>query len=186
MLEVSRIRTEKEAIAAALKKRNVDAMESLEKVLSLDDKRKTLQAAADELQHEANDIARQIGELFKQGKREEAETMKARPTILKEEIHGLKEKMTAVESEIRELLYTLPNAPHELVPSGVTEEDNEVTFEEGEIPSLHEGAVPHWELADTYGLIDFELGVKVTGAGFPVYTGKGAKLQRALIAFFLR
>ena len=140
---------------------------------------------SDALQHEANDIARQIGELFKSGQAEEANAMKARPTVLKEEIHGLKDKMHSIEEEIKQLLYTIPNAPHEKVPAGVTEEDNEVTFEEGTVPTLHEGAVPHWELAEKYGLIDFELGVKISGAGFPVYTGKGAKLQRALIAFFL-
>lgn len=185
MLEVNRIREQKEAIITALSKRGLQPEATLDKILALDDRRKQIQAESDVLLNESNTIAKQIGELFKQGKRDEAEAMKARPVELKEGIQALKEEMNSVENGIRDLLYTLPNTPHATVPEGKTPEDNEVYFEEGEIPKLHDKAVPHWELASKYGLIDFELGVKITGAGFPVYTGKGAKIQRALIAFFL-
>jgi seryl-tRNA synthetase len=185
MLEVNRIREQKEAIITALSKRGLQPQDTLDQIIALDDRRKQIQAESDGLLNESNTIAKQIGELFKQGKREEAEAMKARPVELKEGIQTLKEEMNSVENNIRELLYTLPNTPHDSVPEGKTPEDNEVYLEEGEIPKLYDGAVPHWELASKYGLIDFELGVKITGAGFPVYTGKGAKIQRALISFFL-
>jgi seryl-tRNA synthetase len=185
MLEVNRIREQKEAIITALSKRGLQPQATLDQILALDDRRKQIQAESDVLLNESNTIAKQIGELFKQGKREEAEAMKARPVELKEGIQALKEEMNSVENGIRDLLYTLPNTPHASVPEGKTPEDNEFYFEEGEIPKLHDKAVPHWELASKYGLIDFELGVKITGAGFPVYTGRGAKIQRALISFFL-
>jgi seryl-tRNA synthetase len=185
MLEVTRIREDKQAIAQALTKRGLNAEPILDEIIAVDDKRKQIQAKSDVLLTESNSIAKQIGDLFKQGRREEAEVMKQRPLALKEEIHQLKEEMQAIEGQLSELLYTLPNAPHNSVPAGQSEEDNEVVMTVGDIPSLYDGAVPHWELAETYGLIDFELGVKITGAGFPVYTGQGAKLQRALIAFFL-
>jgi len=185
MLEVTRIREDKQAIAAALAKRGLQAEPVLDEIIAVDDKRKQIQAKSEGLLTESNSIAKQIGDLFKQGKREEAEAMKQRPLALREEIHQLKEEMHVVEAQLSDLLFTLPNAPHESVPTGHSEEDNELIMTEGDIPSLYDGAVPHWELADTYGLIDFELGVKITGAGFPVYTGQGAKLQRALIAFFL-
>ncbi len=185
MLEVNRIREEKQAIAQALTKRGLQAEATLDEIIATDDRRKQIQAESDVLLTESKSIAKQIGDLFKQGKRDEAEAMKQRPIALKEEIQTLKEEMNKVEDQLAELLYTIPNAPHPSVPAGQSEEDNEVVMTVGDIPTLHEGAVPHWELTDTYGLIDFELGVKITGAGFPVYTGKGAKLQRALIAFFL-
>lgn len=185
MLEVIRIRKYKDDITAALTKRGVDAATVLDQIIALDDERKAIQTESDAMQHESNTLSKQIGELYKSGQRDEAEALKSRPAELKESIQLLKDKMAKVEDEIQELLYTLPNSPCDTVPAGVTEQDNVVTFEEGEIPTLHEGAVPHWELAEKYGLIDFERGVKVAGAGFPVYTGKGAKLQRALIAFFL-
>jgi len=185
MLEVTRIRTYKDAIAEALKKRGLDIAQTLDKVIALDDERKAIQTEADAMLHESNELSKQIGELFKSGKRDEATALKARPLELKEDIQKLKDKSQKVEEQIRDLLYTLPNSPCDRVPSGTNEEDNEVTFEEGTIPELYDGAQPHWDLANKYGLIDFELGVKISGAGFPVYTGKGAKLQRALIAFFL-
>lgn len=185
MLEVNRIRAEKDVIAQALKKRGEEVQDTLDAIIEKDDMRKKIQADSDALLSESNTIAKQIGELFKSGKREEAEGLKARPIELKEEIQKLKEEMSAVETEIRDLLYTVPNVPHPSVPDGQSDADNEVVMSEGDIPELYDGAAPHWELAEKYGLIDFELGVKITGAGFPVYTGKGAKLQRALIAFFL-
>ncbi len=185
MLEVNRIRAEKDSIIELMKKRGEEVEATLTSVMEKDDARKRIQAESDSLLAESNSISKQIGELFKSGKREEAEALKARPLELKEDIQRLKEEMSKVEDGIRELLYTIPNVPHPTVPAGQTDEDNEVVMTEGDIPNLYEGAVPHWELAEKYGLIDFELGVKITGAGFPVYTGKGAKLQRALIAFFL-
>lgn len=185
MLEVTRIREEKQALITALAKRGLQVEAVLDEIIATDDKRKRIQAQSDTLLTESNSIARQIGELFKSGKREEAQAMKVRPLELKEQIQALKEEMQQVEGQLTDLLYTLPQAPHPSVPAGQNETDNEVVMTEGEVPTLHEGAVPHWELCDTYGLIDFELGVKITGAGFPVYMGKGAKLQRALIAFFL-
>ncbi len=185
MLEVRNIENNKEAIIKALKKRNVNAEEDLTKVVELNELRKKAQAAMDEKLAESNAIAKQIGELFKSGKRDEAEALKARPAELKEEIASLKEAMQSAENDMKQVLYTLPNMPHELVPDGVTEEDNEVVKQEGDIPDLGDHAKAHWELAKQYNLIDFELGVKITGAGFPVYIGKGAQLQRALINFFL-
>jgi seryl-tRNA synthetase len=185
MLEVNRIREEKDMIVQALMKRGEEVGATLDAILQKDDSRKRIQTESDTLLAEANTISKQIGELFKSGKREEAEALKARPIELKDDIQRLKEEMNVVENDIRELLYTIPNVPHPTVPAGQSEEDNEVVMIEGDVPELHEAAVPHWELADKYGLIDFELGVKITGAGFPVYTGKGAKVQRALIAFFL-
>jgi seryl-tRNA synthetase len=185
MLEVSKIREDRDKVIKALAKRNLAVTDTLDRILALDDRRKQIQAESDVLLNESNTISRQIGELFKQGKKEEADALKARPVELKDEINAFKEEMTAVEDEMKELLYTIPNTPHDSVPAGKTPEDNEVVLEEGNIPELHAAAVPHWDLADTYKLIDFELGVKITGAGFPVYMGKGAKLQRALIAFFL-
>lgn len=185
MLEVKNIETKKAEYLEALKKRNVDATSDFEQVLKLNDERKKTQGIMDEFLTESNAIAKQIGELFKTGKRDEAEALKARPAELKEEITALKTKMNEAEEAIRTLLYGIPNVPHDLVPSGVSEEDNETMFEEGEIPKLGEDARPHWDLAKQYDLIDFELGVKISGAGFPVYMGKGAQLQRALINFFL-
>ena len=185
MLEINRISEKKEALITALKKRNFDAEAPLNEVIDLNETRKKTQAILDEKQAESNKISKEIGELFKQGKKEEAESLKARPAALKDEIHELKEKMNEAEESIKELLYTIPNAPHDLVPAGVDEEDNEVVHEEGDIPELGEDPKPHWELATEYGLIDFEMGVKISGAGFPVYVGKGAMLQRAMINFFL-
>ena len=185
MLEVKNIESKKAEYLEALKKRNVEAAADFEKILELNNARKKTQGEMDELLSESNAIAKQIGELFKAGKRDEAEALKARPAELKEEVATLKQKMHEAEECIQKLLYGIPNVPHSLVPAGVSEEDNETIFEEGEIPKLAEDAKPHWDLAKQYKLIDFELGVKISGAGFPVYMGKGAQLQRALINFFL-
>lgn len=185
MLEVSKIRTNKEEFATKLKKRGIEAEAQFDQIITLDDQRKANQQKSDLLLQESNSIAKQIGELFKQGKAEEANALKAKPAQLKEEIAKIKENQNEIESQIRELLYAIPNVPHDSVPAGNDENDNEVVATHGDIPQLHDGAMPHWELAKKYDLIDFELGVKITGAGFPVYKGQGAKLQRALINFFL-
>lgn len=185
MLEVNKISENKGTIIKALQKRNFEAEEPLNQVIELNETRKKTQAILDEKLSELNRISKEIGELYKQGKREKAEELKAKPVELKEEIQELKEKMNEAEDRIRDLLFTIPNIPHDLVPAGSDEEDNEVVYEEGDIPNLGENPKPHWELAIDYGLIDFELGVKISGAGFPVYIGKGAILQRALISFFL-
>jgi seryl-tRNA synthetase len=134
---------------------------------------------------ESNQLSESIGKLFKSGKASEAEPLKAKSGELKEKSKELNEKLHEVANELESLLYQVPNTPNEIVPEGKTPEENEVVFSKGEIPSLHADAKPHWELASEYDLIDFELGVKISGAGFPVYKGKGARLQRALINFFL-
>jgi seryl-tRNA synthetase len=185
MLEIHRIREEKAQMVEALKTRGEDFQAALNGIIQADDERKSLQHRSDLLAQESNQIAKQIGQLFKEGKREEAEQLKERPTAIKAELQELRAAMDSAEERIRELLYTVPNIPNPLVPAGRDEADNEIVHSEGDVPTLHDGAVPHWELAADYGLIDFEAGVKITGAGFPVYTGKGARLQRALISFFL-
>lgn len=185
MLEIQRVRNEKDDVIERLKVRGIDATAEVENVLAADEKRRRTQATLDESQSEMNKISKEIGNLFKSGKRDEAEAAKAKTGELKERIHELRGELNAADDELRELLYHLPNCPHELVPAGNDEADNEIIHQEGDIPTLHEGAKPHWDLADQYDLIDFELGVKVTGAGFPFYKGKGARLQRALINFFL-
>lgn len=186
MLEVNRIRAEKDKIINALAKRQIkDASDLIEKVLELDDVRKTTQAKNDDLLSEANQLSKQIGGLMKDGKRDEAETVKQKSADLKAESKVLGEKLSSTENELKQLLYKIPNVPNSLVPGGSTAEDNEVVFEHGTVPALHEGALPHWDLIKQYDIIDFELGNKVSGAGFPFYKGKGARLQRAMINFFL-
>jgi seryl-tRNA synthetase len=185
MLQLQALRTNKDQIAKALKKRNFDAELHLGKVLSLDEKRRALQTDLDNTLAEGNKLSKEIGLLFKSGKAEEANQIKQKTTQLKEDSKRLTEELNAVAVELEEALYQIPNVPHESVPSGNSEEDNEEVFREGDIPVLSDDAKPHWELAKKYDIIDFELGVKITGAGFPVYKGKGARLQRALIAYFL-
>ncbi|MGB5607778.1 serine--tRNA ligase [Eudoraea sp.] len=185
MLQLQALRTNKDQIAKALKKRNFDAELHLDKVLSLDEKRRALQTDLDNTLAEGNKLSKEIGLLFKSGKAEEANQIKQKSTQLKEDSKRLTEELNAVADELEEALYQIPNVPHESVPSGNSEEDNEEVFREGDIPVLSNDAKPHWELAKKYDIIDFELGVKITGAGFPVYKGKGARLQRALIAYFL-
>ncbi|MGB5203790.1 MAG: serine--tRNA ligase [Eudoraea sp.] len=185
MLQLQALRTNKDQIAKALKKRNFDAELHLDKVLSLDEKRRALQTDLDHTLAEGNKLSKEIGLLFKSGKAEEANQIKQKSTQLKEDSKRLTEELNAVADELEEALYQIPNVPHESVPSGNSEEDNEEVFREGDIPVLSNDAKPHWELAKKYDIIDFELGVKITGAGFPVYKGKGARLQRALIAYFL-
>lgn len=185
MLTLQDIRSKRDEIEAAQSKRGLETGPTLDAILALDEKRRATQAELDNTLAEANALSRSIGDLFKQGKREEAETMKSKSGELKERSQKLKEAQAEIEEELREHLFQMPNAPHKLVPAGKTDADNEVVNEHGVVPALHEGAKPHWELAEQYDLIDFELGSKVTGAGFPFYKGKGAKLQRALIRFFL-
>lgn len=185
MLQLQAIREDKEQIVEALKKRNIDALPLIENVLQLDEKRRALQTRLDNTLAESNSISKEIGILYKSGKAAEANVLKERTGSLKEESKELSEALTVTATDLQNLLYQIPNVPHELVPAGSTEEDNEEVYREGDIPTLKEGALPHWELAKKYDIIDFELGVKIAGAGFPVYKGKGARLQRALISYFL-
>ncbi|MCW5517822.1 serine--tRNA ligase [Muriicola sp. Z0-33] len=185
MLQLQAIRDNKSQIIEALKKRNLDASSLIEEVLTLDEKRRATQAQLDNTLAESNKISKEIGLLFKSGKAAEANVIKEKTVALKEASKNLGEVLNATASELKNLLYQIPNVPHKDVPAGNTEEDNQEVFREGDIPELSEGAQPHWELASKYNIIDFELGVKITAAGFPVYKGKGARLQRALIAYFL-
>ena len=185
MLQVSLIKDHFEAYVNALQKRNIDAKPILEKVLDLDESRKNTQASMDEKLAESNKLSKEIGILFKSGEKEKANLLKEKTSHLKEATKALGEELNSVQNELQALMYTIPNIPNETVPKGNTDEDNEEIFSEGDIPELHNNALPHWELAKKYDLIDFELGVKISGAGFPVYKGKGARLQRALINYFL-
>ena len=156
-----------------------------EDIVAKDDLRKETQNKLDDILAQSNQIAKEIGAYFKNGEKEKAEEAKAKTVTLKQQSKTLSEKLNQVSDDLQELLIHIPNVPHDSVPNGKTPEDNEVVKEEGDIPKLHSEALPHWELAAKYDLIDFELGTKITGAGFPVYKGKGARLQRALINFFL-
>ncbi|OQX75228.1 MAG: serine--tRNA ligase [Bacteroidetes bacterium 4484_249] len=185
MLQVNYIRENKQEVIEKLSVKNFDAAEIVEQVLELNEKRKKTQKQLDDTLAEANKASKEIGTLFKQGKTEDANAMKARTGELKKLSKELNEQRDAVSKELNQLLVQIPNVPHPSVPKGNTEEDNEIIGEEGKIPNLGNDALPHWELAAKYDIIDFNLGNKVTGAGFPFYKGKGAKLQRALINFFL-
>jgi seryl-tRNA synthetase len=185
MLTLQALRHDRPAVEAALAKRGLDAAPLLDQILELDLQRRTTQKEVDDLKAQQNAASREIGELFKAGKKDEAEARRAEVGSLKEKIHQLDEQQKALIQQQETALLELPNRPHDSVPAGQSEDDNEVVAEEGTKPDLGGAAKPHWELADEYRLIDFEAGVKITGAGFPVYRGKGAKLQRALIQFFL-
>ena len=185
MLQVQHIRDHKEAFIKALKKRGMDATPVINQVLEADDNRRATQAKLDDILAEANSLSKEIGILFKSGKADQATALKEKTSTLKENSKALDEQLKDVSKTLQELLYTIPNIPQELVPAGQDENDNQQTLREGDIPVLAEGAIPHWELAKKYDIIDFELGVKITGAGFPVFKGKGARLQRALISYFL-
>ncbi len=185
MLEITRIRTDKDSIIEGLKKRNIDATETIEKIISTDLKWRNNKTELEGIAAELNQLAKEIGELFKQGKQQEANEAKNKTAALKVTESELKSAVDELEKELTQLLYTLPNVPNELVKSGKDEKDNEIVFESGTKRDYSFQPLPHWDLAKKYDLIDFELGVKVTGAGFPFYRGKGAKLQRALISFFL-
>lgn len=185
MLQIQNIRENKESIINALKKRNIDAGPMISKVLELDEKRRSIQTELDATLAESNKLSKEIGMLFKSGKAEEANILKEKTAGLKEASKKLGDDLNTTANELQQQLYLIPNVPHDSVPAGNSDEDNEEVFREGDIPTLSEEALPHWELAKKYDIIDFELGVKITGAGFPVYKGKGARLQRALIAYFL-
>ncbi len=185
MLQLQAIRDTKNGVITALKKRNIDAAPLIESVIQLDEKRRATQTQLDNILAESNKLSKEIGELFKSGKAEEANVLKEKTGALKEESKHLGEVLNSAAEELQNVLYQIPNVPHVSVPAGSSEEDNLEVFKEGEIPILNTDALPHWELAKKYDIIDFELGVKITGAGFPVYKGKGARLQRALISYFL-
>ena len=186
MLQVAFIRENKETVLKGLAKRNLkNAEELIANTLLADEDRRAIQTELDAILAESNKLSKDIGQLFKSGERQKAEILKQKTIQLKEKSKDLTENLQTKANELQDLLYLIPNIPNKIVPAGSTEEDNETIFEEGEIPTLHEGALPHWELAKKYDIIDFELGNKITGAGFPVYKGKGAKLQRALINYFL-
>lgn len=185
MLTLTTLRNHRERVIHALAKRNFDAKDAIDGILSLDSDRRQTQAKLDDLLAQSNALSKQIGGLMREGKKQEAEEIKAQTGDLKAQIPGLRDQMHALESSIQEALCQIPNAPCSLVAAGNSEADNEIVSEGGVPADLPHGAMPHWEIADKFGLIDFDLGAKVTGAGFPFYRGKGAKLQRALIQFFL-
>lgn len=186
MLTIKQIVENKEAVIRGLEKKHFnEAREAIEQVLGIDNKRKAAQAEHDALSAQVNTLSKRIGILMKQGKHEEAENAKREISQIKEREKALKEEMTAAEDQKKQLLYTIPNVPYDLVPEGKSAEDNLVVKMGGHDTPLPENALPHWELAKKYNLIDFDLGVKIAGAGFPVYVGLGARLQRALINFFL-
>ena len=185
MLVVNKIRAEKEKMIEGLKIKNFKNLEILDEIIALDDKRKEFQKKLDDVLSESKSIAKEIGMLFKTGKVEEANQKKARTSDLKELSKQFSEELANAAKELTDKLLQVPNIPHPSVPAGNSDEDNEVLKNVGEIPELGADALPHWELTDKYDIIDFKLGNKITGAGFPLYKGKGARLQRALINFFL-
>lgn len=186
MLQVAFIRENTEAVLKGLEKRNLkNAADLVAKTIAADESRRAIQTELDTVLAESNKLSKDIGQLFKSGERQKAEILKQKTVLLKEKSKDLTENLQNKATELQELLYLIPNIPNEIVPAGTSEEDNLNVLQEGEIPVLHKGALPHWELAKKYDIIDFELGNKIAGAGFPVYKGKGAKLQRALINYFL-
>lgn len=186
MLQVALIREAREKFVEGLKKRHLKNIEgTIDQILALDQQRRQAQKQQDELQAESNSLAKEIGTLMKSGQKEEAEKRKARTSELKQSITHLSEALTKAEEELQKILYTVPNVPQADVPDGNGSDDNVVVHQHGTIPTLPDDALPHWDLIKKYDIIDFDLGVKISGAGFPVYKGKGAKLQRALINFFL-
>jgi seryl-tRNA synthetase len=185
MLQVNYIREHKEEVLKGLAVKNFKQPELVEEILKLDEQRRQTQTQVDSLLAEANAAAKQIGEFMRQGKKDEAEALKAQSIANKDAQKNLSDQLEAIEQSLLNQLLVLPNLPHSSVPLGKTPEENETVLEQGSKPSLPETALPHWELAAKYDIIDFELGNKITGAGFPVYKGKGARLQRALINFFL-
>ena len=185
MLQISFIRDNREIVIKALAKRNIDATATVNELIVLDENRRASQAEMDGILSESNKLSKDIGELMKSGEKLKAAILKEKNVLLKEKSKDLSVKSEAFANELQQKLYTLPNLPAEIVPEGKTPEENLNVFQKGDIPVLHAGAQPHWDLVKKYDIIDFELGVKITGAGFPVYKGKGAKLQRALISYFL-
>ena len=185
MLALQYIRENKNSVLKGLEKRGFKSVELIDHIIDLDQQRRSIQTKLDSHLSDSNQMAKEIGNLFKSGETEKANTLKEKSTAAKELTKQLQEQLQKVSSELLELRTQIPNIPDESVPAGNTEEDNEEVFKAGEIPELDSNALPHWELASKYDLIDFELGNKITGAGFPVYKGKGARLQRGLINYFL-
>jgi len=185
MLQLGFIRSNRELVIDGLKKKNFSETDLVDQIISLDEQRRKLQIQSDELLAQRNAASKSIGNLVGQGLHEEAKAQKAAVSALKEGIDNLAVELGACETSLNALLVRLPNLPSELVPAGVSPEENQNIRQGGNIPVLHEGAVPHWDLITKYDLVDFQTGVKITGSGFPLYKGKGAKLQRAMIQYFL-
>ncbi|GAA4314511.1 serine--tRNA ligase [Nibribacter koreensis] len=186
MLQIPVLRENTAQVLAGLEKRNFkNAAQEVQSIIDLDQKRRTLQTERDELLSRANSLAKEIGGLMKNGQKDQAEQLKTETAELKLKTKALDEEVQQLQNDLQQALYKIPNVPHESVPAGKSAEDNEVVLEHGAIPALPENALPHWELIKQYDIIDFDLGNKITGAGFPVYKGQGARLQRALINFFL-
>ena len=185
MLQVNFLKEHRDRVLEGLKKRNFKDLELVDSAISLDDERKKVQFDMDSQLAEINKISKEIGLLMKEGKKEEAENAKQKTAQYKEASKDLQQKLNEIEEKLTEILYLIPNIPHESVKAGVSADDNENIYQSHDVKGLGEGAIPHWELASKYNLINFELGVKIAGAGFLVYLGKGAKLQRSLVQFFL-
>ena len=185
MLELNFIRKNNKSIIEHLKVRNKDFKDLILKVLDFDEQRRSAQFKLDNELSELNQLSKEIGEMFKSGQQQAAIKLKERTILLKDSTKELKQHLVDLEKSIKEILYQIPNVPNQQVPSGNSEQDNVIVDSYGDLPTLSPDAIPHWEIAKKYDLIDFELGVKITGSGFPVYIGKGAQLQRALINFFL-
>ena len=184
MLKTSYIIANKQEVIKSLKKRNFDSEDLIAKLISLDERRKRIQTEYENMQAESNTISKEIGQLFKDGNKDEIPNLKQRSLEIKNSTKVLSDDLSDVKNEIEDILSQIPNIPHECVPAGNSSEDNLVIFN-SKTKANKDNVIPHWELAKKYDLIDFELGTKITGSGFPVYKGKGAKLQRALISFFL-
>lgn len=185
MLQLAFIRANKEKVLEGLQKKHFQDIQLIDEIISMDDQRKKLQAQSDELLSQRNTASKSIGALIAQGKQEEAAASKSTVAALKDQIDALTTQLNEVEQLLNQQLIRLPNLPNELVPSGKTAEDNQVVKQSPALPTLHDGAKPHWDLITQYDLVDFQTGVKITGSGFPLYKGRGAKLQRALIQYFL-
>jgi len=185
MIPIQKIRSDKDNVIRRLQKKHFKSIEVVDSLLDLDDKRKHTQRKLDDILAQSNLLSKNIAQYFKEGKKEEAEKAKEESTNLKADTQTFTDELKQIEADILNLHVQIPNIPNDLVVEGKVAEDNKTVKTGGEIPKLMEGALPHWELARKYNIIDFDLGVKLTGAGFPVYKGKGAKLERALIQFFL-
>ena len=185
MLQVSFLRDNKTQVLEGLAKRNFKQTELIDQAISVDDQRKKYQFELDQNLEEMNKISKEIGILMREGKKEEAENAKSRTAEFKEKSQDFQLKLKESEAKLLEILYQIPNIPYQKVVAGTSADDNEIIYQSHDVEGLGEGAIPHWELAKKYNLIDFELGVKIAGAGFPVYFGKGARLQRALVQYFL-
>jgi seryl-tRNA synthetase len=185
MLQVNILREERERVLEGLNKRNFRQLNLVDEAIATDDERRSLQSELELNQTEMNKISKEIGMLMKEGKKDEAENAKARTATFKDNAQKLQQSLKDAENRLLDILYQIPNIPYSKVVAGTSADDNEIVYQSHDVEGLGEGAVPHWELAKKYNLIDFELGVKIAGAGFPVYFGKGARLQRSLVQYFL-